>query len=223
MPDVIRVAVIDDHPLFLEGVVHTLQQSGRFAVVAQGTSSDEALEIARRDAPSVILLDVSMPGGGIAAAKAIGEACPDVRRVMLTASETDGDIYAALELGVAGYILKGTSGPELVRAITAIHHGDDYVTPSLAARLLSKTRTARPSASMRAARTEEDEPDLSGREEGILALVSQGLTNKEIAFRLGLSEKTVKHHMTNILQKLQVRNRVEAVLLAHRRAGRNPT
>jgi DNA-binding NarL/FixJ family response regulator len=223
MPDAIRVAVIDDHPLFLEGVVHTLQKSGRFTVVAQGINSDDALEIARRDAPSVILLDVSMPGGGMVAAKAIGEACPQVRRVMLTASETDSDIYAALELGVAGYILKGTSGPELVRAITAIHNGDDYVTPSLAARLLSKTRSARPSQSIRAMKTDEDEPELSGREEGILALVAQGLTNKEIANRLGLSEKTVKHHMTSILQKLQVRNRVEAVLLAHRRAGRSAT
>lgn len=223
MTDVIRVAVIDDHPLFLEGVVNTLQRSGRFAVVAQGVSSDEALAIARREQPSVILLDVSMPGGGIVAAKAIGEACPEVRRVMLTASEADNDIDAALELGVAGYILKGTSGPELVRAIVAIYNGDNYVTPSLAARLLSKTRTAKPTPTARPAKAVDDEADLSGREEGILALVAQGLTNKEIAYRLGLSEKTVKHHMTNILQKLQVRNRVEAVLLAHRRAGRNPT
>jgi two-component system, NarL family, nitrate/nitrite response regulator NarL len=211
----IRVAVVDDHPMFLDGVVYTLQASGRFEVVAQGSSSEEALAIARNYAPSVILLDVSMPGGGLVAARAIGEACPDVRRVMLTASESDTDIESALELGVAGYILKGSSGPELLRAITAIHHGENYITPSLAARLLTKSRSPRA-----AARAAENDPDLSGREEGILALVSQGLTNKEIAFRLGLSEKTVKHHMTNILQKLQVRNRVEAVLLAQRRGTR---
>ncbi len=145
-----------------------------------------------------------------------------MRRVMLTASEQDADVDAALELGVAGYILKGTSGPELIRAVTAIHGGDNYVTPSLAARLLSKTRP-RPAPHAPVRRADDDEADLSGREEGILALVAQGLTNKEIAYRLGLSEKTVKHHMTNILQKLQVRNRVEAVLLAHRRAGRQPS
>ncbi|MHB2165350.1 LuxR C-terminal-related transcriptional regulator [Alsobacter sp. R-9] len=217
MSDAIRIAVVDDHPLFLEGVVQTLALSGRFAIVAQGTTSDDALAIARRDQPSVILLDVSMPGGGLTAARAIGETCPGVKRVMLTASEADADVDAALELGVAGYILKGTSGPELIRAIVAIHNGDNYVTPSLAAKLLSKTR---PAARPAAARKEEDDADLSGREEEILALVAQGLTNKEIAYRLGLSEKTVKHHMTNILQKLQVRNRVEAVLLAHRRAAR---
>jgi two-component system nitrate/nitrite response regulator NarL len=210
MPDSIRIVLVDDHPLFREGVARTLGTEADFEVVGQGVGADDAIQLTRDILPDVVLLDISMPGGGIEAARQIAIACPVVKIVMLTVSEHDDDVVAALQAGARGYILKGVSGPELVRIIRAVEQGESYVSPDLAARLLVEIR--------RTDATHRDAYDplsaLTAREEQVLKLLSRGLSNKEIGRELDLQEKTVKHYMTNILQKLQVRNRVEAALMA---------
>jgi len=206
MADHLRVAIIDDHPLFREGVVHTLRSSRVLQVVGEGGTADDAVRIAREELPDIVLLDVSMPGGGIEAARSIARVCPIIKMIMLTVSESEQDVAQALEAGVKGYVLKGTSGSELLKTMFAISRGESYVTPGLAARLLTHVTRQEPA---RAAAL----PELTEREAQILAQVARGLTNKEIARALSLSEKTVKHHMTNVMQKLQVRNRVEAAMV----------
>jgi len=212
MSERIRIAVVDDHPLLRDGVIYVLKNSKLFEVVGEGRNAAQAVEICRRERPDIVLLDVSMPGGGIEAASQIALNSPSVICVMLTVSEQEEDVSAALHAGAKGYILKGTGGPELIRIVQSLHQGDSYVTPGLAARLLTQA----PQAS--APRPEKGGVcDLTSREEQVLDHAARGLTNKEIANSLHLSEKTVKHYMTNILQKLNVRNRVEAVLASRER------
>lgn len=214
MHNVIQIAVIDDHPLFREGVAATLAASPDIEVIGQGASAEEAIRIARDLLPDVLLLDISMEGGGIAAAQRIAAAYPIVKIVMLTASEREEDVLGSLKAGARGYILKGVTARELVRAVENVHAGESYVTPKLAASLLLEMREPNE------ADAKEPEPldELTDRETQILERLSAGMTNKEIALDLGLREKTVKHYMTNILQKLQVRNRVEAALIAQKAA-----
>lgn len=207
MNDRIRVAVVDDHPIFREGVAHTIRSSPAFEMVGEGACADDALRIARTDLPDVVLLDVSMPGGGIEAARAIAASCPVVKVIMLTVSESEEHVAQALEAGAHGYILKGASGSELISTVQSVSRGESYVSPGLAARLLAVS-----SRKMRQRTKLADTVDLTKREEQILDHVARGLTNKEIAIAFSISEKTVKHYMTNVMQKLQVRNRVEAVL-----------
>jgi DNA-binding NarL/FixJ family response regulator len=217
MRETLRVAVVDDHPLMRAGIIRTLESDGEIEIVGEGASADEALKIAQETLPDIILVDISMPGGGINAAKSITSACPVVKVVILTVSEDEETVSAALAAGATGYILKGVSGPELLRTLESIKDGASYVSPSLAARLLSDTKSRKSSD------TASDDPDplslLTAREEQILAYVAKGMKNREIGDELNLSEKTVKHYMTNILQKLQVRNRVTAALLAQKRTG----
>jgi len=213
MSETIHIAVIDDHPLFREGVVNTLRAEADFEVIGEGTSAQEALRICAEYLPDLVLLDINIPGGGLEILPRIAADCPVCKVVMLTASEQEDDVLAALKAGARGYILKGVSARELIRILRAVHDGEAYVTPSLAASLLAEMTTPRPG---------QNAPDrldqLTEREHEVLQLVAAGLSNKEIGLQLHLSEKTVKHHMTNILQKLQVRNRVEAALLAQRSA-----
>ncbi|HSF93796.1 MAG TPA: response regulator transcription factor [Thermohalobaculum sp.] len=212
MPDSIRIVLVDDHPLFREGVAKTLTDQGGFEVVGQGASADDAVRLADEHLPDIMLLDISMPGGGIEAARKIAGNCPVVKIIMLTVSEHNDNVVAALKAGARGYILKGVGGDELISIVRDVKKGDSYVSPDLAARLLTDVQSGT---------KDDDEVDpvagLTAREEQILKLVSQGLSNKEVARDLDLQEKTVKHYMTNILQKLQVRNRVEAALLARGR------
>lgn len=210
--DCIRVIVIDDHPLFLKGVVETLESVDDICIVGKGSSATEALSLAIDCLPDVILLDVSMPGGGIAAARSIALACPVVQIGMLTMSENDDDVVQSLQAGAHGYILKGIGGNELVNVVRSLYVGDLYVSPSLAARLLmeSKNTDLNGAKSGNLAMNE-----LTHREKQILEGISQGLSNREIGEKLNIAEKTVKNYVTNILQKLQVRNRVEAAMLAH--------
>ncbi len=212
MPDAIRIAVIDDHPMFREGAVEIFACMDDIEVVAEGATAADALRVAEDLRPDVMLLDISLPGDGLEAAASIARTFPGVRTVMLTASESELDVASALQVGARGYILKGSSGAEVVETVRAIFNGQSYVAPSLAARLLIQMGER--------AEVVANKPgsDLTSREEEILSLVSRGMTNKEIANRLELTERTVKHHMTSIMRKSKVRNRVEAMLMFRRRA-----
>lgn len=210
----IHVAIIDDHPLFRQGVAQTLNDAPDIEVVAEGTSAQDAVRLVSDLLPDILLLDIDIPGGGLNAAQALAARIPVTKIVMLTVSEEEEHLLAALKAGAKAYVLKGVSGRDLITIVRGVWRGEVYITPALATSLLLEmTGTAsgeRPSANLL--------DDLTERERQILELVAGGLSNKEIGQRLQLTEKTVKHHMTNILQKLQVRNRVEAALLAQRAA-----
>ena len=216
MHEHIRVAVIDDHPLFRDGVIHTLRSAPDIEVVAEGATAQDAVEIGRYNAPHIMLLDISMPGCGLEAAREIQRACPNVKAVMLTASENESHVQLALQHGVKGYIVKGCSGPELLRIIRAVQNCEPYITPALAARLLTQRKKPDPDIG-----TPVTAASLTHRENQVLQLLSHGLMNKEIAYKLKLTEKTVKHYMTELMQKLNARNRVEAVLISRKRADAN--
>jgi len=212
MPDPVRLLIADDHPLFRAGVVASFVGAGGFEVVAEASSAEAAIDLAQRLRPDLVLMDVAMPAmGGIAATAQIVRADPEARVVMLTVSEDPDDLFAALRAGARGYVLKGVSAAELLGIVHRVADGEAYVTPVLAAELL--VEFSRPSKALSPSAT------LSQREAQVLELVRRGLTNREIGERLGLAEKTIKHHMTAILQKLHVRSRTEAALLAD---GRGP-
>jgi len=210
MNDKVTLVVADDHQLYREGVVRTLTEQPDLDVVGEGASGDEAVSLVAAHMPDLVLLDISMPGGGLSAARRIAEAFPAVKIVMLTVSEQDDDVHEALKMGALGYVLKGIGGAELVRVVRDVATGSSYVSPALAARLLKEVgesggKVTHPSGRLAA---------LTDREREILEQVADGMSNKEVARALDLQEKTVKHYMTNILKKLQVRNRVEAAILA---------
>ncbi|HXD42295.1 MAG TPA: response regulator transcription factor [Ramlibacter sp.] len=213
MSDSINVMVVDDHPLFRQGVVHSLSSQPGLTVVAEAEGGEEALKLARDVLPDVVLLDISMPGwNGLLTAERISTACPAAAIVMLTVSEDKDKLLAAFKAGARGYVLKGISAHDLATVVRAAARGDVYVSPSLAAEMLvSLTHSQAP----------DPLQELTDREREILRLIGQGLTNREIGARIFLSEKTIKHYVTNILQKLQVRSRVEAALFAakHDRPG----
>jgi two-component system nitrate/nitrite response regulator NarL len=203
----LRIGIVDDHPLMREGIARTLNElTSQIDIVATGGTADDALNIAREHSPDVLLLDVSIPGGGIEAAYSIADKDQTIAIVMLTVSERPSHVTAALAAGAKGYILKGISGQDLLRAIQLVSQGQSYVSPELAGQLLLKKND--PKEPLRAA----PRPVLTAREEKIADLLGRGKTNREIAEILNLREKTIKHYMTNIFQKLGVRNRVEAVL-----------
>ena len=215
-----RLAVIDDHPLMRQGIELTLKREKDFQVVATGSSSQDAISIVRAHGPELVLLDISIPGCGLRTARKISEIAPSARIVFLTVSERHEDVTAALEVGAKGYVLKGISGPDLVRTIRSIAAGETYITPAFAAKLLTRSSAPMPVAGANPSPTSLPNEQLSVREEQILREVSLGLTNKEIARKLGLSEKTVKHYMSGVLHKLSARNRVEAIIASRRGADR---
>lgn len=209
--DRIRVVVVDDHPLWREAVVNTLGARADFHVVGQGDSAKEAIALAGDLLPDLMLLDVSMPGGGLSAAKEIGENYPVIKIVMLTVSEDEDVVMGAIKAHAKGYVLKGVSGDELIHILHTIAAGESYITPTLAGNLLIESEHVKTDIG------ESILPaTLTERERQILTRLSTGLSNKQIASDLHLSEKTIKHYMTNLMQKLQVRNRVEAALVAQR-------
>jgi two-component system, NarL family, nitrate/nitrite response regulator NarL len=207
MTEPIRVVVADDHPLFREGVITSLHSMPDIVVVGQADDANGALRVVRELLPDLVLLDVTMPGGGITAARNIAVEFPATRIVMLTVSEDEDDLLAAMKAGAAGYVLKGVSARELGDVVRSVSGGEVYVAPALAWGLLREMSGPRPSDPL---------AELSARERQVLELVGNGLSNQEIGLKLGLAEKTIKHYMTNILTKLQVRSRVEAALLAAR-------
>jgi DNA-binding NarL/FixJ family response regulator len=209
MDKTIRVIVADDHPLLREGVVRSLSEIGGFDVVGEGGTAAEATMLAETHRPDIALVDLSMPGNGLTAVQRISESTPETRVIVLTVSEADDDVIAALRAGAKGYVLKGVGSAALAEVLRGIANGESYVSPTLAARLLTEMRLRE----TRAQAPDDPLSQLSQREEEILRLVATGLSNKEVARRVQLQEKTVKHHMTRILNKLQVRNRTEAAIL----------
>ena len=204
----IRIAIVDDHPLFREGVTRSLSEIGGFEIVGEGATAQDAERIASTVRPDILLLDISMPGGGLSAVASILADHPAQRIVMLTVSETNADVTTALNAGVQGYILKGVGSRALADILRNVAAGEGYLTPTLSARLLSDLQSPQ-SANGVADRLRQ----LTERQTEILRLVAEGLSNKEVALRLELQEKTVKHHMTGVLSKLNVRNRTEAALM----------
>ena len=208
MSESIGVLVVDDHPLFRKGVVHALGGEAGIEVIGEAAGGEEALRLAQELLPDIVLLDVSMPGwDGLVTAERIATACPATAIVMLSASDDQDKLLQAFKAGARGYVLKGVSVQELARVIRGAVAGEVQVSPSLAAEMLvALTRAHAP----------DPLQELTEREREILGLIGTGLTNRAIGERLGLSEKTIKHYVTNILQKLQVRSRVEAALFASR-------
>lgn len=213
MNESIRVLVVDDHPLFRQGVVHSLASAAGIVVVGEAASGPDAVAVAAELMPDVVLLDLSMPGwDGLITAEKLATACPATKIVMLTVSDERDKLLAAFKAGARAYVLKGVSARELADVVRSTAAGEIYVSPSLAAEMLVSLTTKRAADPLQ---------ELTDREQEILRLIGTGLTNREIGERIFLSEKTIKHYVTNILQKLQVRSRVEAALVASRHARTN--
>jgi two-component system nitrate/nitrite response regulator NarL len=210
----ISLAVIDDHPLFREGVIRSLLEIGGFVILGDGGTREDAVRITETLRPDVVLMDISMPGGGVEAIELILDRVPDQKIVMLTVSETTDDVTRALNLGAKGYALKGIGSRTLAEIIHIVASGETYVAPTLAARIISGA----PAASAKASRIAQ----LTVREREVLEFVTQGLSNKHIALKLDLHEKTIKHHMTQIMAKLGVSNRTEAALMSRDAIDRLP-
>lgn len=206
MTAAVRITIVDDHPLFREGVARSLLEIGGFEIVGEGANAADALALADDSEQGIMLLDISMPGGGLAAAAKILARNPLQKIVILTASEAHADVAQALRIGVCGYVVKGVVSKSLAEILHSVAAGERYVSPTLSARLL--TGVMQPDKGKAHLVSQ-----LSDREAGILKIVAEGLSNKEVAIKLGLQEKTIKHHMTQVLTKLNVRNRTEAVVL----------
>ncbi|HEV7213713.1 MAG TPA: response regulator transcription factor, partial [Chloroflexota bacterium] len=182
MTELIRVIVADDHPLYLEGLIAALAASPDIGVIGQAVTAAGALRLAREHLPDVALLDITMPGGGLEAARQISLACPATRIVMLTASEDEDDVIAALKAGASGYILKGVAGRELLDILRTVAAGEVYVAPRLAWLLLRELSRPRKRGPLE---------ELTARERTVLELVANGLGNQAIGDQLGLAEKTI--------------------------------
>lgn len=200
-----RVVVADDHSLFRDGIVSLLEAAG-YDVVSQAGEGGAAVEAALRLRPDLVLMDVTMPGvTGLEALRRIRAAWPEARVVMLTASDENDDLFAAVDAGACGYLLKSLGSEEFLRMLAGVEQGEAAMTRQTTNRLLQGlSRRSQPAVSFTA------------REEQLLSLLSSGLSNKAIAQAMSLSENTVKYHLKNILQKLHVHNRTEAAAYAIR-------
>jgi two-component system nitrate/nitrite response regulator NarL len=205
----VRLVIIDDHPAFREGVALTLGTEPDMVVVGEGESADDAVRLAAELNPDILLLDLDIPGGGFSVLQAVSATAPATEVIVLTASTSEANMLSCLRAGARGYALKGVSASELAKITRAVVAGEGYVPPALAARLLAHTPDREGDAEVAL-------DELSEREQQILAQLADGQSNRQIAQTLGLTEKTVKNNMTAIMQKLGVRNRVEAALMAKR-------
>jgi DNA-binding NarL/FixJ family response regulator len=209
MEDTVRVLIADDHPLFREGMRGRLDRVADVAVVGEAASGDEAVELAHRLEPHVILMDIKMPGlNGIEATREIQQASPQIGILVLTMFEDDDSVFAAMRAGAKGYLLKDSGGEGVVHAIRAVASGEAVFGPGVAERIIGYFSAPRAAAPQRAF------PELTEREEEVLSLVAQGKSNQEIARQLFVSLKTVRNHVSNILLKLQVADRAQAVIRA---------
>ena len=209
-----RVLIADDNPSFREGLNALLLSAPGLEVVGEAEDSEKAVSIAAELQPDVVLMDLNMPGrGGIEATRQILNASPHVSVLVISMFEDDDSVFAALQAGARGYLLKGAPKAEILRAIGAVTSGEAIFGPTIARRLMDyfaapHSKSAPPEAF----------PELTEREREILTLVAQHQTNPEIARRLGLSQKTVRNHVSNIFAKLQVADRAQALIRA-REAG----
>jgi DNA-binding NarL/FixJ family response regulator len=209
MEATVRVLIADDHPLFREGMRGRLDRVADVVVVGEAASGDEAVELAGKLEPDVVLMNIKMPGkNGIEATREILRASPRVGVLMLTMFEDDDSVFAAMRAGAKGYLLKDSGGEGVVHAIRAVAMGEAVFGPGVAERITAFFSAPRSTAPQRAF------PELTEREEEILTLVAQGKSNQEISRQLFVSLKTVRNHVSNILLKLQVADRVQAALRA---------
>jgi DNA-binding NarL/FixJ family response regulator len=210
----VRLLIVDDHASFRASLRALLSRADGLAVVGEAASGPEAVTRVAALQPDVVLMDLAMPGGdGIDATRRIVDAAPHVAVLVLTMSDDDDSVFAAVQAGARGYVLKGASRAELDRAIRAVAAGDAIFGPAVARRLVAYfARPPRPDADPAAF------PELTDREREILELVAQGRSNTEITSQLVLAPKTVRNHVSNIFSKLQVRDRSEAIVRA-REAG----
>lgn len=206
----LRIAIVDDHPVVRRGIRETLSEDGSFDICAEGSSAKEAINIASKHVPDLMLVDVNMPGGGIEAVKVITREAPSCKVVMLTIHEDQATVRAAMQAGACGYVAKGVDGEQLIETLQKVQAGTKYIDPALAAQLLSAPEAETRSTS--SATPTVDRQLFNERELQILALLSRGLNNEEIAEQLALRENTIKHYMTPLFKKLGVRNRTEAAL-----------
>jgi len=213
--DPIRLLIADDHPAFRAGLRVLLESIGDLdvTVVAEAENGEQALELAIELSPDVIVMDLQMPGlGGIETTRLVVQAAPHVRILVLTMFEDDSSVFAALRAGAHGYVLKGAGQEQLARAIQAVAEGESIFSPAIAKRVIASfsqtTGAERPLAF----------PELTAREREVLDLIARGLSNPDITRQLVLSPKTVRNHVSNILAKLQARDRSAAIVRA-REAG----
>jgi two-component system, NarL family, response regulator len=197
-----RVMIVDDHPLMLVGVASIINARSDMSVVAQTGTGEEAVNLFPKHKPDVTLMDLRLPGmSGVDAIRAIRSANPAARFVVLTTYEGDADIHRALEAGAQGYVIKGMPYQTLVEALQRVHKGGRFLPPPVARALASRMPNS----------------DLSAREQEVLVLLASGKCNKDIASQLGITEATVKSHVSAILVRLGVNDRTEAVVTALQR------
>jgi DNA-binding NarL/FixJ family response regulator len=214
MPPV-KVLVVDDHTLFRKGIINLLQQQSGIEVVGEAKDGREGIALAKQLLPDVILMDVQMPGcNGIQATEAIHEELPDARIIMLTVSEQDEDLFAAIKAGARGYLLKSVEPDHLLKAIDLLMKGEAVIPHNMASKLLTEFSAMAKQPVSKADSSGDFQP-LTNREKEILQTLSGGATNKEIGNALNISEHTVKIHLKNILKKLHVNNRLQAAVYAH--------
>jgi DNA-binding NarL/FixJ family response regulator len=212
--DAIRVLVVDDHALFRRGLEMVLGQEEDIAVVGEAGDGSEALALARELTPDIVLMDIRMPRrGGIEACTAIKDVVPSTKIIMLTISDEEADLYEAIRAGASGYLLKEISIDEVATAIRAVAGGQSLISPSMASKLLTEFASMIKRGD---GRQQVPAPRLTDRELEVLKLVARGLNNRDIAKELYISENTVKNHVRNILEKLQLHSRMEAVVYAVR-------
>jgi DNA-binding NarL/FixJ family response regulator len=210
----IRVLVVDDHALFRRGLQMVLEQEPDIEVVGEASDGQEAVAQASDTTPDIVLMDVRMPKrGGIDACSAIHAAVPSAKIIMLTISDEEADLYDAIKAGAMGYLLKEISIEEVASAIRAVYGGQSLISPSMASKLLTEFASMIKRSDDR---QQVPTPRLTDREMEVLKLVAKGLNNRDIAKQLFISENTVKNHIRNILEKLQLHSRMEAVVYAVR-------
>jgi DNA-binding NarL/FixJ family response regulator len=203
----VRVLVVDDHPMWRNGVRSDLERSGDAEVVGEAADGGEAIEVARDVMPDVVLMDLQLPQvSGVDATRAIVNESPHVKVIVLSASAEEADVLEAVKAGASGYLLKSSSSDDVVDAVLRVRAGEPVFTPSLAGLVLSEFR--------RIASADPSEPELTPRENEVLKLVAKGYTYKEIGEKLFISTKTVQNHVQNILTKLQLKKRYELMRYA---------
>ncbi|WP_433499866.1 response regulator [Sphaerimonospora sp. CA-214678] len=211
----IRVLIVDDHALIRRSLELALAAEADIEVVGEASDGREAVELADRLLPDVILMDVRMPRqDGIEATRAIKESVPSTRVIMLTVSDEEEDLFEAIKAGATGYLLKDVQLDEVPDAVRGVHEGQSLINPAMAAKLISEFATMSRKEAERPPQLPV--PKLTDREMEVLRLVAKGMNNREIAKELFISENTVKNHVRNILEKLQLHSRMEAVVYAVR-------